>query len=165
MQHIIEILVENLTTIIALITALAAVIVPVVTAIITERWRAKQKALELLFNEKLTAYREFLHYSGLFFDNPLNNESMNNLRRTMDRARLLASPETDAAICAFISLLFAVEPPAYSFNQMEEISRAHEKVVVYIRAELSAYDLYKRKSRHAKVRNKQDVQNYHDQNP
>ena len=56
MQHIIEILVENLTTIIALITALAAVIVSVVTTIITERWRAKQKALEKRFGSFEVAY-------------------------------------------------------------------------------------------------------------
>ncbi len=142
---------ENPTAAAAIIAAIAAIVAPTIAAHITERGKTNRKALELLFYEKIAVYKEFLHFSGKFFNNPLDIESLNSLRSTMDRALLLSTPKTYLAINSFISLLFEIQPPSYSCEQMEKISAAHSAVIHALRAELSEYNVYKRRLHRLKL--------------
>lgn len=83
----------DITVIVALITTLAAIIAPLITAIINHVSAYRLKTLELFFVEKVKAYHEYMDIASCFPINPTPDD-MHKLFSTLNKAALYSSKDT-----------------------------------------------------------------------
>ena len=132
----------NVTVIVALITALAAIVAPVITQHIAQRGAYRLKSLELFFAEKAKVYREYLEVTSQFSPEPKMNDLM-KLNNALNQALVYSSKDTGKKLTQYVYLLKNTEAPDY-----DAIADAHLEAALAIRAELISYDRY--------VKNKHD---------
>ncbi|MDU4726638.1 MULTISPECIES: hypothetical protein [Clostridium] len=70
------------TVIVALITALSAILAPLASTYITNIVQARQKREELLYIQKLEAYKDFTNKAMLFINEYIDNEYKRNIKST-----------------------------------------------------------------------------------
>lgn len=68
------------TVIVALITALSAILAPLASTYITNIVQARQKREDLLYDQKLDAYKNFTNKAMLFINEYIDNEYSRNLK-------------------------------------------------------------------------------------
>ncbi len=126
----------NVTVIVALITALAAIVAPVITQYITQRGAYRLKSLELFFAEKTRAYREYLEVTSQFPPEPKMADLM-KLNNALNQAIVYSSRDTGKKMTQYVYLLKNTKSPDY-----DAIADVHLEVALAIRAELISYDRY-----------------------
>ena len=83
----------DITVIFALITALAAIVAPVVTAYIQRKSALELKKIEIIYSQKLSAYRTFADKSGKLFLSNLRNQ-FEEIKSAAYNASLFADQKT-----------------------------------------------------------------------
>lgn len=94
----------SITVIAALITAIAAIIAPSVTAYINNRYQYKIKTIDLFFNAKLEAYQRFIKAASYAASNP-SMEVQKALDDSMSYALLLSSRPTQVLLLKYTQAL------------------------------------------------------------
>ena len=104
----------NLTTgIVTAIIALAAIISPILVAVVNNSHQSKIKAqefeynnqvrqFEIYYNDKKTAFLEFIHAAGIFTSNRGDTEAYANLLSALNKAVLFCSHENKTALHSFL---------------------------------------------------------------
>lgn len=125
--------------IVALITALAAIAAPLISAVITQHGAYKLASAEWFFREKVKSYKDFL----LFADTYLREQSPKNiqaLQHASDCALLFSSKDTQAAISCFGQALLAVDLQQASTSSLHQVSELRLHMILAMQKELSAYN-------------------------
>ena len=122
----------DITLIVALITALAAIIAPVLTALITQHGEYRLKSLELFFNAKSKAYLELLDATSNFPKFPEESKII-ELYALLNRAFLLSTENTRSKLSLYVKLL--IESSADS----ELLTLAYQDAVLAMQNELKDY--------------------------
>lgn len=126
----------NVTVIVALITALAAIVAPVITQIIAQRGAYRLKSLELFFTEKVKVYREYLEVTSQFSPEP-KMEDLMKLNNALNQALMYSSKDTGRKLTNYVYLLKNTKSPDY-----DAIADAHLEASLAIWDELISYDCY-----------------------
>lgn len=95
-------LTSNLTIMSSIIAIASVTICALLTSIITQRGARKTKQIELIFQEKIEAYYEFLYVSD-HFDNLMDRDQTMKMANTSTKALLFASSDTEFLINQYTS--------------------------------------------------------------
>lgn len=96
---------ETILSIIAIsATGISAVLAPVLSAFITTRAQYRLKVLELFFNEKAEAYKNFLIVSSSYMKDP-SNENAVSLNAATSKAILFSTSHTQEKIALYAQYL------------------------------------------------------------
>lgn len=123
----------DVTLIVALITAIAAILAPLATAIINRVSEYRLRTLELFFNEKAQAYKQYLDITSRFPPNPSSND-LQELNSAMNQATLYSSEDTSKMMALYVHYLMDTKNPDY-----DAIAKSHLAVCEAMQAELKNY--------------------------
>lgn len=103
----------NSTIIVALLTALAAVLSPLITAVINNNKEIKIKRLDLFYTEKSKAYHDFSVCSAVYIEEYIIDEdncpSKNKFVESFNNAYLVADDSTRKAMIALRNYFYGNE--------------------------------------------------------
>jgi hypothetical protein len=88
----------NVTVLVSLITALAAILAPNISEIIRSRNERRIKILELVYPQKRDAYKHFVGCFGTWRDHPDHKEFWLTVVHSAEPVLLLASPASCSAV-------------------------------------------------------------------
>ena len=83
----------DVTLIVALIAAIAAIIAPLITTLLTTHSAYKLKTIDLLFNAKLDAYKQFANIAFSVKEDLLP-DNLEELHKAWSYASLFSAPDT-----------------------------------------------------------------------
>lgn len=129
----------DLTLIIAIITALAAIIAPVITALITQRGAYKAKAAEMFFTAKVDAFLGFLSLAAEYAEpaGMPSKEKSYALQSASAHALLFATPDTQEKIAIYGKLLLQ---NSFKPEDIRKLSLAHRDAILAMQSEIKKYE-------------------------
>lgn len=137
--QLLDSLLSNATLIASIITALAAIVAPIITTLITQRGSYKTKSAEMFFQQKVTAYSNFLTIASEYSE-PLSKpskEKTQKLQAASTRAILFASPDTQEKIGRYGQLL---TENSFSPADIQALALAHTAMILAMQKELKKYE-------------------------
>lgn len=123
----------DITIIVALITAFAAIIAPLITAIINHVSAYRLRTLELFFIEKSKAYHQYMNITSHFPINP-TPEDIHTLYSALNQAVLYSSKDTAQVLNRYVYFLLDTY---HSDNGV--IAEMHLETIVAMQNELKKY--------------------------
>lgn len=133
---------NNVTIIVALITALAAIVAPVITQFIAQRGAYRLKSLELFFAEKAKVYRKYINVTSKFPPEPKLDDLM-KLNNALNQALVYSSKDTGRKLTAYVFQLRKTKNP-----DLDAIAETHLEAFLAIHAELARYGYYAKDKHH-----------------
>lgn len=122
----------DITIIVALITAIAAILAPLITSVINQIGAHRLRALELFFEEKTKVYKQFLETTAQFPVFPTEDD-VSKLNCALNLATLYSSRETGKAMSIYVHHL------VNSKTQTTDVGDAYLAVYHAMQNELKKY--------------------------
>lgn len=127
----------EVTIVVSLITALAAIIAPVITAIINNRANRKIKVLELFYQRKTDAYLEFMKAaSAVLVNGRPAQELLAQIQEAGSVALLFSSKETQSKISKYCAMLLKSD---YSPSGLAALSQSYHDAIISMQEEINEY--------------------------
>lgn len=117
------------TLIVALIAAIAAIVAPLISALITTHSAYKLKTIDLLFNAKLDAYKEFTNVAFSIQSDPTIGK-LQELHKAWSYASLFSSPSTRKKLNRYCK---SVIPP-FNGDVDEDLDELSTSLIIAIEA-------------------------------
>lgn len=121
----------DITVIVSLITALAAIFSPLLTAIVQRKFDLELKKIELIYSEKFQCYKNYAEKFGALLENPYVDACQDFISASY-QAMLLSNHESKVEIAFLLELL---KDNNYQVDSAK-ISEQFEKSLYFLFAEL-----------------------------
>lgn len=133
----------DLTLVIALITAIAAILAPLISSIISQRGSYKIRLVEMFYRSKVDAYTNFIYATSKVNTHSTADELM-EMQRTLAEAMLFSSNKTHRMISNYsVALIKYRQAKMNDLDCSEYLKRLGEtqrSAITAMRAELTKYE-------------------------